>query len=109
MRTGVDLVHIPRFQKILARTPATKRRIFLPQEARDATREELAGTFAAKEAVMKALGIAAGNWQRIEIKRQKKGKPFFLLHGFPKPRACDLSIAHDGDYVFAVVCCSEKS
>ncbi len=106
IRVGCDVVAIPRFTKILLRTPAMRRRIFLPRETKGASIERLAGIFAAKEAVMKATGIPAGKWHDIEISHTRAGRPRVKLS---RPSAsgytCDLSIAHDGDYAFAVVVC----
>lgn len=43
----------------------------------------LAGRFAAKEAVAKALGCGIGpvSWQEIEILRGVEGEPVIVLHG----------------------------
>lgn len=102
MKIGCDIVHIPRFKKILARTPAMRQRIFLPQEERGASIEKLAGVFAAKEAVIKALGVPPGRWQEINISYDKTGRPQ-VLGGLASKYEGDLSIAHDGDYVVAFV------
>jgi len=103
LRTGCDIVHIPRFKKILKRTPAVADKIFLAEERAVKNPEELAGVFAAKESVMKALGIPAGSWLSVLIKKEKSGKPFVTIK---KPHAVryhtgDISISHDGDYAVA--------
>ncbi len=43
----------------------------------------IAGSFAAKEAVSKALGTGIGEigWREIEILRDHNGKPYVELHG----------------------------
>ena len=82
-----------------------RRRMFLPQEEKGASLERLAGIFAAKEAVMKAIDLSAGHWLEIEISFQRDGKPSVRLsHPIPTS-ACALSVAHDGDYVIAFVVC----
>ncbi len=46
--------------------------------------EHLAGRFAAKEAVLKALGTGWGRgilWTDVEVVRQDSGQPTVLLHG----------------------------
>lgn len=103
LRVGSDVVHIARFKRVITQTPAVRRRIFLPRELKGASSERLAGTFAAKEAVMKALAIKAGRWQEIEIARARNGKPRLILRRQPRKKllAHDLSIAHDGDYAVA--------
>jgi len=66
----------------------------------------LAGLFAAKESVVKALGLVPGNWQQIEIIKETNGKPAIKLLPFSDQNilSCDLTITHDGDYAFATVC-----
>lgn len=102
MKIGCDIVYIPRFQKILARTPAMRSRIFLPQEEKTASREKLAGIFAAKEAIIKALGLKAGDWLEIEIVKDKNGRPRIQLANTPgNIISQDLSISHDKNYALA--------
>jgi holo-[acyl-carrier protein] synthase len=45
--------------------------------------ERAAGLFAAKEAIVKALGCGIGpvSWQEVEIRHQDEGNPVALLHG----------------------------
>jgi holo-[acyl-carrier protein] synthase len=62
---GVDLVDVDRFRRVLARRPGLAGRIFTEGERADAGRmtdpaQRLAARFAAKEAVMKALGHGIG-------------------------------------------------
>lgn len=85
---GVDLVEIDRFRTALARTPGLKDRLFRPDERAyaDAKRdpvERYAVRFAAKEAVMKALGRGLGEIAMfdIEVRRDESGAPSVLLHG----------------------------
>lgn len=72
--------------------------------------ETLAGFFAGKEAVGKALG--AGNtlgFKNISIDHRKGGSPFVVLYSSAAAMArqqgyqsFDISIAHDGEYAIAV-------
>lgn len=102
MKIGCDIVHIPRFKKIMARTPAMRSRIFLSQEEKGASVEKLAGIFAAKEAVIKALGLKAGDWPKIEIVKDKNGRPGIRLANSPRNIISqDLSISHDKNYALA--------
>lgn len=62
---GIDVVEIARFARVLQRTPGIVGRIMGPAEQRDLGGRSvdpgtLAGRFAAKEAVMKALGAGLG-------------------------------------------------
>ncbi len=82
---GIDIVDVPRFTIVLARRPRIVERLFTPGEQRDARGrpERLAARFAAKEAVMKSLGVGAGSvpWKSIEVERAPSGAPSVLLHG----------------------------
>lgn len=65
-----------------------------------------ASTWAAKEAVYKALkqvDPAPLSWKDIEIRREKiAGKPTVTLHKHPGKFRVSLSLTHDGDYAWAV-------
>ncbi len=72
----------------------------------------LAARFAAKEAVMKALGtgVRGVGWKDIEVVRQDSGAPAILLHKRAKSRAQRLgleeitvSMSHSRDYAVAFV------
>lgn len=104
IKVGVDLVKISRFQK-MAQKRTFLERVFLPIELRNATPESLAGIFAVKEAVFKALDKKAGQWHKIEVKKLKSGKPQLLLaEDFKKGyKDIEVSIAHENDLAVAVV------
>jgi len=85
---GNDLVDIARFRRALERTPTLRERLFTEGErsyadARADPTERYAVRFAAKEAVMKALGVGLGDIQLrdIEIQRAESGAPQIVLHG----------------------------
>jgi len=87
---GIDAVDIERFRKAAEkRGEAFLRKIFTPKEleyadGKKANAIHMAGKFAAKEAVKKALpdGVEIGlNWFDIEILNGEDGKPYALLHG----------------------------
>lgn len=85
---GTDLVELDRFRLALTRTPRIVERLFSEDERayafrrRDPT-ERLAARFAAKEAVMKAMGV--GLWRfplkDIEVAKAPSGAPSVRLHG----------------------------
>jgi holo-[acyl-carrier protein] synthase len=85
---GVDLCEVDRMRAALERTPTLRDRVFTPREQaycderKDPT-ERYAARFAAKEAVLKALGVGIGacGWHEIEVARAESGAPSILLHG----------------------------
>ncbi|MCH7882989.1 holo-ACP synthase [Patescibacteria group bacterium] len=112
VKVGCDIVNIKRFEKSVENGGEKfLDRIFSSYELdRSSKAETLAGIFAAKEAVIKALGINAGKWHEIEVRHQKNGKPTLNLKRFAKEKDYihDLSIAHDGGYAMALVCFIKK-
>ena len=85
---GVDLVEIERMRRILARTPRFRVRVYTEAERTycDQTAQpavHYATRFAAKEAVLKALGTGFSEGiapADVEIDRNAKGRPFVRLH-----------------------------
>lgn len=87
---GTDIVEIVRIGEMIDRHgEAFLNRIYTPEEIRYCQKrkhcnEAFAGRWAAKEAVMKALGtgfIRGIGWQDIEILAGKSGKPYVNIHG----------------------------
>ncbi len=81
---GLDVVDVARFGEVLARRPRLVERLFTDLERRDARgrSDRLAARFAAKEAVLKALGrgVGAAPWRAIEVVREPSGAPRVVLH-----------------------------
>ncbi len=112
---GIDVIEIARVRKVLARHPERfLRRIFTPEEVAFCRGRvpELAARFAAKEAVMKALGTGARGlaWREIEILPNRRGKPLVYLHGLARKRAeaiglrgVDISLTHSHELAIAAV------
>ena len=95
---GVDLLEIGRFQQVLDRHGQRfLDRIFTlrEQDYCGLRVPELAARFAAKEAVMKALGtgVRGIGWREIEVLANARGKPVVLLHGRAIRRANALACA----------------
>jgi holo-[acyl-carrier protein] synthase len=95
---GVDEVEVDRMAATLARTPSVAHRLFTDGERAYATAAEpamavqrFAVRFAAKEAVLKALGegLGACPFRAIEVVRADGGAPSIVLHG----AAADLASA----------------
>ncbi len=78
---GVDVVELARFERAVGRTPALRVRLFAESE-RDLPLRSLAGRFAAKEALIKALGDSTGvQWHDMVIVNNDLGNPSFVLTG----------------------------
>ncbi|GAA1687352.1 holo-ACP synthase [Microcella alkalica] len=78
---GVDVVDLARFERALSRTPGLRERLFAESE-RALPLRSLAGRFAAKEALMKALGETDGiRWVEMAIESDDRGNPDFALTG----------------------------
>lgn len=91
---GLDSVDVPRFGEVLRRRPAMTTRLFTAGEQAYAAGlvnpvPSLAARFAAKEAVMKALGVGLGafSWGDVEVVRADSGAPSLQVSG----RAADLA------------------
>ena len=112
---GVDIIEIERVQAALAKFGERfLKRVYTDLEvaACRGRVSELAARFAAKEAVMKALGTGARGvaWREIEVLPNHRGKPLVYLHGRAEKRAerigldeLDISLSHSRDFAVAFV------
>jgi holo-[acyl-carrier protein] synthase len=110
---GIDVVDIARFASSLERTPELRDRLFAPRE-RELPIESLAARFAAKEALIKALGGSEGiSWTDIEIPRGD-GRPTFRFTGETRAHldrlglTLHLSLSHDAGVATASVIAEER-
>lgn len=115
LATGIDLLEIGRLRDAIA-THGERflQRVFTSREldANAKKVESLAGRFAAKEAVAKALGCGIGDvaWKEIEILRAESGAPQLVLHGAAERMAQEqglvnwsLSLSHSQSHAVATV------
>ncbi|HKH25493.1 MAG TPA: holo-ACP synthase [Acidimicrobiales bacterium] len=114
---GVDLCEVERMRRVVARTPGFVERVFTPGErdycrARRDPAERFAARFAAKEAVLKAMGVGVGACalREIEVVRAESGQPALVLHGGAAELAADhgvsawhLSLSHSATMAEALV------
>ena len=112
---GVDLIELWRIEAVLGRWGQNfLDKIYTINEQQFSKRRipQLAARFAAKEAVMKALGtgIRGVGWREVEVTRKRGQPPFVLLHGRAKVRAekmgieeISISLSHSKDYAIASV------
>jgi holo-[acyl-carrier protein] synthase len=111
---GVDIIEINRIEEVIKRWGKTfLERVFTPSELKLCSNtSSLAARFAAKEAVLKAIGACDKgiSWQDIEILAEGSGKPLVNLTGKAKFQAdtsaisrISLSLSHSKDYAVAFV------
>lgn len=116
---GIDLVKIERIEKIIKKWGNNFIfRIFTPLERdycekkKDNKFQSYAGKFAAKEALLKALGLGLreANWKEIEIKNDELGQPVIDTSGKLTNIASTkgvskyfISISHTKEYAVAQV------
>ena len=114
---GTDILVLTRIEEAVARQGErfVNRILTAPEQAEYAASAQrnrlLAKRFAAKEAVVKALGTGIGNgvsWQDICVKHDELGAPLVELSGGAEARAAHLggsrillSLADEQDYVVA--------
>jgi holo-[acyl-carrier protein] synthase len=91
---GIDAVDIARFRTSLRRTPTMRRRLFTDHELDYVAPKadpvpSLAARFAAREAVMKAMGLGLGafGFHEVWVERGNTGEPFLHVTG----RAAELA------------------
>ena len=99
LATGVDLIEIARIEEVVARHGKRYlERVFTPAELEYCGKraESLAGRWAAKEAVAKALGSGIGDvaWTEIEIVGDEQNAPQLNLHGKAERKAKELGLTN---------------
>ncbi|MBA30413.1 MAG: holo-[acyl-carrier-protein] synthase [Dehalococcoidia bacterium] len=115
INVGIDIIEIERIQNVKIRYPKRfLKKIFTQNEinyCRDRS-PQLAARFAAKEAMMKALGtgIRGVGWKDVEVIRNRGQAPQIKLSGRGKKvgesiglKNTSLSISHSKDYAVACV------
>lgn len=115
---GVDLVKIERVRKLLDNYTEFITQVFTAGEiefcrAKADSASSFAARFAAKEAMMKALGTGWNekvNWLDIEVINERQGKPILKIGGRTLQlmqqmgvRQTHLSLSHERDYALAFV------
>ena len=113
--TGVDIVNVKRIERILLdRRDKFYKKIFTEKEIDYIDKKAhkvttVAGIFAAKEAVSKALGTGIGaiGWKDIEILHRSNGGPYVNIPDEIRQRLeieeIQLSISHETEYAIAFV------
>jgi holo-[acyl-carrier protein] synthase len=116
---GIDIIEVARIREVLQRTQRFGERVFTAAEraycdSRGAVAaEHYAARFAAKEAMLKALGTGwrgGIGWQDVEVGARDSGAPFLILHGVVKDlfnssgaTTTHLSLSHTSEHAIAQV------
>lgn len=112
---GVDIIEIDRIEEAaLSWQGSFLKRVYTEAELESSGNKpsSLAARFAAKEAVMKALGTGARGlgWKDIEVLSNSDGAPFVRLHGRAYDKAKEIgmsqfaiSMSHSKHYAIAMV------
>ena len=99
---GTDIIDVQRIERVIERNQGFIDKVFTSVEiayceARASKAQSYAARFAAKEAMMKALGTGWGEgvcWQDIEVASEASGKPRIMLSGKALERAKTLGAEH---------------
>ena len=96
---GIDAVEIERFRQALERTASLKERLFTAEELSYVQPQvdpsaSLAARFAAREAVMKAMGVGLGAFEfhDVWVRRAESGRPSLAVTGRAEQIAHDLGV-----------------
>ncbi|MEK6255965.1 MAG: holo-ACP synthase [Chloroflexota bacterium] len=120
LSTGVDLIEVDRIRGAIERQGVRfLKRIYTTKELAlcGDNMPSLAGRFAAKEAVSKALGTGIGDveWTDIEVLRGLNKEPVLHLHGAAikvakkkKFKQWSISISHTHEHAIALVVAMTK-
>ncbi|MFC2017253.1 holo-ACP synthase [Chloroflexota bacterium] len=112
---GVDIIEIARIERAIARWEGSfLHRVYTDLELKLCRKKpsSLAARFAAKEAVIKAIGTQTKGigWREIEILAEPDGKPLVHLYGKAQTQADSLglgqfaiSLSHSKEYAVAFV------
>src|SRR5579864_8742302 len=95
---GIDIIEVDRVRKVYEHHDERfLKRVYTEMEIRQCRGKpaRLAGRFAAKEAISKALGTGLHGvaWRDMEVVQLRSGRPSIRLYGFAKLRAQQLRLS----------------
>jgi len=111
MKIGTDIIQIKRIEILIEKYGKTFKKRFLTEDEIASLKkiESIAGYWAAKEAISKALGCGIGknlSFHDIIISKDHLGAPSFKLSLTAQKihhiQSSSLSISHDGGFAIAV-------
>ncbi len=111
MQTGVDIIEIERVKKFVDKNEASLNKIFDEVEldycnSKKNKYQHFAARFAAKEAVIKALGDRTLAYKDIVVKNQESGAPFIIIKNVKYSdldQKIAISLSHCEDFAIAFV------
>ena len=122
---GIDIIEVGRVRKVFEKHGERfLRRVFTEKEVQQCRRAgavraaRLAGRFAAKEAISKALGtgLHGVGWREMEVVQLRSGRPTVTLYGNARRRAeflglsaFDVSIADLAEFSIAIAVAVQTS
>ena len=122
---GIDIIEVGRVRKVFEKHGERfLRRVFTEKEVQQCRRagavraSRLAGRFAAKEAISKALGtgLHGVGWREMEVVQLRSGRPTVTLYGNARRRAeflglsaFDVSIADLAEFSIAIAVAVQTS
>jgi len=118
MKIGTDIIQISRISASCEKFGERFKERFLSDSEILLVKkvESLAGFWAAKEAIAKALGCGIGEelcFHDIIIRKNNRGRPYFELSPIAQSKHrithSSLSISHDGGFAIAVVAIETES
>lgn len=114
--TGVDITEVRRLRQAAEKwgdeflNRVFTRRELVNAKTRGSWYQHLAGRFAAKEAVFKALGNKNLSWKDVEILNDEDGKPkCIVLNNKGKDAEVHVSISHVKNYAVANAIITQKT
>lgn len=118
MKIGTDIIQIKRIDKLVNKYGIKFKQRYLSKKEIAMARktETLAGLWASKEAISKALGCGIGEhlaFHDIIIAKDDKGAPYFALTKEAQKKhpieESSLSISHDGGFAIAIAAITLKT
>lgn len=91
---GLDIVEVSRIAEAMRRDGFLERILTPAERAMDLAPERVAGRWAAKEAVAKALRMKL-SWQDVEIVNAEDGRPIVAVKGLGDDLRVHVSISHE--------------
>jgi len=114
--TGVDIIEVRRLRQAVEKWGKRfLERVFTKEELESARNrsglyQHLAGRFAAKEAVFKALGDSGLTWKDVQILNTEEGRPrCVLLRNKDRKKEVHVSISHVKNYAVANAIITQKA